>query len=296
MGIVKYNKSKKLDLIELYHKVRSISEMERVYGVPHSTMSSILKEFGVRTYKSTYRALNKPVTARYRDNWNNLSDAQKGYICGILASDGSLDNKRPRIELALTIEDRHVVDSIASLVTTPPVTVSVRKSSIKVFPNGKEYEPKNSVRIKYTAKDAYKWLVEFGITPAKSLTLNPKLDDKSEEFLWYFLRGVIDGDGCVLSGSSLDYTIIKIVSASPKFLQSLQHLFGGTITQRPGSNPPLYDLSFHGRLAQLIAEKLPTDYFCMARKSERIQEILNIVPKYNNSRVGVKGVCLITES
>ncbi len=203
------------------------------------------------------------------------SDAELGYLCGLIATDGNLSSNSKAIGIGLKSNDLDTVQWVASKLNT----TKQYSPAVKSYYNGltKGYSERASIRL--VSPSLYDYLVEMGITPTKTYTLDPKLDDKSDEFLWYFLRGVIDGDGCVYtpygSGGSLKDCEITIASASLSFLETLQNFFGGYISTKPKKTTKLatvdlYTLGFTGVRARVLSDYLPTDGFTMQRKTDKL--------------------------
>lgn len=254
--------------------------MERDYGIPHTTMSNALREYGVEVYEGRYRNKSSTkTTSGYKDLWDTLDDSIKGYVCGVFAADGSLSKVRKRVELSLVDYDGELVRFIASIVADPPVLVTTkihkpRKIRNKVTGSGK------SLVFKATLPKMYDFMVGMGITPAKTYTLDVNLSDKSDVFKWFFLRGVIDGDGWVRHSNTLSKQKIGVTSASKPFLEELQRYFGGVVRVRKGkkfgNEVPLYDLFFTGLYAKIIAGMLPRESFCLKRKTDNLINALSV--------------------
>jgi hypothetical protein len=139
----------------------------------------------------------------------------------------------------------------------------------------------------------YIWLVQIGLTPAKSLTLGP-LTIPDEYFVDFF-RGCVDGDGSVLVYTDryhvpkkqnyiYERLYVSIVSASRAFIEwlhaSISRLAGesGSITtkRKPGANP-LWKLcyakakSIHLLRWMYYAPDVP----CLQRKRMKAQRFLS---------------------
>lgn len=185
-------------------------------------------------------------------------DKLLGYLTGFIAADGCLVKQKNGIEIGLAIKDKNHLQWISSQLIYENYILKLSKQNMLV-------------RFRVALPRLYQYCLDMGITPAKSLTLDVNLDGKSEEFIWYFLRGVIDGDGCIYYSSILACCSIRICSASLKFVETLQKYFGGTISFKQKS---CKILQFKGRQAKQLAQKLPREKFTLQRKTERIEKIL----------------------
>lgn len=212
-------------------------------------------------------------------DFNSLPDKIKGYICGLWSADGCLrfDSKIVSMSLA----DYSTLKFIAETLVEPPAKISTRqpverKIGKQTF-TGSEYHC-----LAITNHSFYQYCLDMGITPRKTYNLNVKLDDKSDEFKWYFLRGAIDGDGCIVEGPNLQRCAIELVSASQVYISYLQSIFGGAIkVSKPlnGGSVPLFRLIFCSNRAKQLANLLPTDSFTMKRKTAKIVELQQVQGK-----------------
>lgn len=203
--------------------------------------------------------------------WNHLSERRLGYLCGFIATDGCLSTPN-RIRIGLHARDFRLLERLATCITKPPYPIAH-----PVREKGKV------VTLDTIAPSLFGFLVDMGITPNKSLILNPELKDKSPEFLWGFLRGCIDGDGTIYSNksakgeSTLGRSGITIVSASEVFLRTLQEIFGGNLTKTVHNRvTTMFLLTFPGRKALQLLEKLPLDYFTMERKTSKLKRLSSL--------------------
>lgn len=242
---------------ELQHQIKkhkALSHAATELGVSIGGLSSYVRKFNLghlRTYGANI--ITTPKT-----------DAEWGYLCGLLATDGNLHSKRKLITVSLQKQDKATVEWVASMLST--------NKTIK--------QTKNEQWIFYGFNEpVYDYCMSMGITPAKSLTLNPNFVGKSEEFMWYFLRGAIDGDGWVSvisrKNSLKPKGIIGLCSGSISFILSIQTIFGGKVYTNKRKNS-MYYLHFAGTMAQTLATYLPKEGFTMERKTKKMIEILEL--------------------
>jgi hypothetical protein len=144
------------------------------------------------------------------------------YILGAFVTDGNviLDVSRTNAaKCALFSKDKDWLEDINYIIGN----------------NGKlRFSKKKIWELWFYNKDIYNWLVSHGCVPNKSLTL--KFPFIPKEFLPDFIRGCIDGDGCI---SSCEYTktnkntgkiykyqknTVYLCSASRNFLLSLDEI------------------------------------------------------------------------
>ena len=104
------------------------------------------------------------------------------YAVGLITSDGWLS--KDVAEIGMVSKDRELIDTFAKCLNL------VRKP----FPSGRGGEiAKKYWSIRFKSRQFYQFLIEIGIGPAKSKTIERVA--VPDEFFADFLRGVYDGDG-----------------------------------------------------------------------------------------------------
>lgn len=103
------------------------------------------------------------------------------YAVGLITTDGCLSPDRRHV--IFTSKDIEQIGNIKTILKI--------KSSIGFTRNQKS----EAYRLQMGNTQLYDWLLSIGLTPNKSLTLGPlKIPDK---YFIDFLRGHLDGDGCI---------------------------------------------------------------------------------------------------
>lgn len=208
------------------------------------------------------------------------------YLLGYIATDGCVYEGRDAsyIALSLSAKDRDFLVGLISKLS--PMEGSV--SSIYEKPKCAQ------VSTRITCKDLMNLCAAMGITPRKTYTLDPKLDDKSDEFLWYFLRGVIDGDGSVANYGVTQ--MVRVFTASKKFADCLQKyypvssVYVVTPEERNSrgvgfkASTDIHTVTFRGKNLNYLLNNIPLDDFCLQRKTEKLKSL--IVSRQDMYRVG----------
>jgi hypothetical protein len=142
--------------------------------------------------------------------------ADIAYCVGLMASDGWLS--RDGRHLSLTSVDLEQLDNFCKALGKD-IKVATKKSGAGTW----------AYHVQFSDVAFYDFLLEAGITPAKSHTIG-KINIP-DEYYFSFLRGVFDGDGCIRGfmdvrwrNSLMFYT--EFASASPVFLKFLQDTNG----------------------------------------------------------------------
>lgn len=150
--------------------------------------------------------VRKPKFSYNRDYFESIDSPEKAYWLGFVYADGYvIDNSQSgnyefAIELQAT-DSGHLEKLNNSLNSNKPITFRSReKSSLQKFTNIENYNKVcDSCMVRYYDIKMVRDLAKHGVIQNKTYHMNfPSL---SKELLSHFLRGFIDGDGCISNGS-----------------------------------------------------------------------------------------------
>src|SRR3989338_733499 len=208
----------------------------------------------------------KPREAEAREWTTDLA-----YCVGLLATDGCLYN-----------DSRHI-SFVSSDIQLVKLFKNLLKLSNRISYKTSGSSGKKCPHIQFGSVVFYKWLIEIGLTPRKSLTLGPlKIPDK---YFLDFTRGCFDGDGSIHSymdrrwaNSHMFYT--SFVSASRNYIDWLRGkvfkklgIKGHMTTDR---NKRTYQLKYAKCESLVLISKM---YYnkrvpCLERKRKKIKNII----------------------
>lgn len=148
------------------------------------------------------------------------------YAIGLIASDGNLSSDGRHI--AFTSKDRDLVQ----------VFINCLGLKNKIGYKFRGELPRNKCfQVQFGSKVFYEFLTSIGIFPRKSRTIAKLL--VPEKFFQDFLRGCIDGDGCIdvykHPESRHPQLRIRLVSASPLFLSWIHGFIAEQLAVMGGS-------------------------------------------------------------
>jgi len=134
------------------------------------------------------------------------------YVVGLIVTDGNLNKDGRHIDIT-SKEEKHLEKVRRALFLRTPLSLKNSGSNSRMYS-----------RIQFSDVRFYRYLMNLGITPKKSLTLrNIKVNKK---YFRDFLRGVIDGDGsiCVWTHRTNRHQqwSLRVVSAAPVFSKWLK--------------------------------------------------------------------------
>ena len=150
----------------------------------------------------------------------------------------------------------------------------------KIECHKREYPRKDIFFIRVVNKNLYQRFLEFGMTPAKSLSLY--FPAVPSEFLSDFVRGYFDGDGCVYAGlpSRKQVLVTSFTSGGRAFLLELKRrllqvggLNGGSLIKRADHHFVLQYSTNDSR--QLYRFMYPTNTVpCLQRKRDIFEKFI----------------------
>lgn len=184
-GRTKLTQNDKENIVILYKSGNTMNEIALKYSISNKTVSEILHLSGVHI--SGYGEHSKKYTLN--DHYFDIIDNQdKAYILGLLYADGC--NTGRDISISLKSEDKYILEKINKLIGS--------NRELKLIPYHQKNEKwSDQYKLCITNKYMATRLIELGVVPCKSLILT--FPDWLPDSLYpSFIRGYIDGDGCIL--------------------------------------------------------------------------------------------------
>lgn len=190
----------------------------------HQETMDIISESGDR--KKYY--LNK--------NFFKTWSSEMAWVLGLIATDGCMSKDNPTV--SLSSQDLEIIDKVKNILEYSGPIRNYDCYILSIYD-----------------RTMYSDLLSLGIEPAKSFTL--ELPNIPEEFMGDFIRGVLDGDGCISIDNRENRNprlFVRIVTASKNFFYDLfDYLVSIGLSprfelrsNRGGNRKDIYCLSFCG--------------------------------------------------
>lgn len=189
-----------LPYIKTNFEKMSQREMARRLQIGKTSVNRWSKEMGLYARKNTVN-----------DGFFNMWTFDMAYILGYIFADGNVAWKPEKSYRALTItaaaKDVNHLEKIRIILES---TKNLLYS-----------DSTNSYRLIVNSKKLCEDLMKLGVIPRKSLVV--EFPDIPKEYVCHFIRGVIDGDGCIRYNDRKrsPYFEISIASGSYKFLEKM---------------------------------------------------------------------------
>lgn len=188
-GIISRIKLDDIDVQNIIYKYNngcSILSIAEQYHKSEKTISDLLKKNGIHVLVPEEMNHKYKLDARYFDNINT---EDKAYFLGLIAADGCVtqDNK---FSISLQEQDKYIIELFQTFISSNhPIKYIDYKSK------GKNYS--NQYCLCFSNKHMCCSLKQYGIIPNKSIYgYFPQVMIDSP-FLRHFIRGYLDGDGCI---------------------------------------------------------------------------------------------------
>jgi intein-encoded DNA endonuclease-like protein len=175
------------EIILSYKNGDSIVQIAKQYGVGDRMISRILNENSILI--RTPSVYNRKYTLN-ECYFDKINTPNKAYIIGLLYADGCVCKSNNTVSIALQEQDKDILDQINSEIG------SNRPLRFLKY-NDKNSNWHNQYQLTINSGHIVNKLIQLGIIPNKSLNIEfPQW--LSEDLYFHFLRGYIDGDGCIV--------------------------------------------------------------------------------------------------
>lgn len=207
----------------------------------------------------------------------NIKGPNLWYLVGLIASDGCLSSDGRHIDI--TSKDFKFLDGVRDLIGIE------NKIGIKYG-----FKKQKAFHIQFSNRNFYEFLLSIGLTPNKSLTLGKiKIP---EHYFTDFLRGAIDGDGCIRTWlhptNKREQWSLRIYSGSRKFVtwlsdatQQLLGVAGGIYENDAGTLVLKYGKMAAREISRRCYYK---DCFGLERKVKLANKCLNSYEGWSQSK------------
>lgn len=225
----KYNKEQEELALQMYKNGKPYEEIASIINVSIGTIYNILRRNNIKrdrweytpnynemTQKQFIKTFNHdyiPFTPTddyrfckldryYSDYFDNIDNQDKAYILGFLYADGSMTQDKYRTSITLQERDKEILEKMSNAIGN--------KNGLGYIPNNHDTW-QNCYILRINSKRVCDALYYHGLIPKKSLILEFPLNFP---FKYYkdFLRGYIDGDGCIGASNCSKNIRVDIIS------------------------------------------------------------------------------------
>lgn len=231
------------EYLQTPEKDRSLTKLGNKYNIKRQILSERFKKWG-------YEIINQQNRCRMNASaFDNINTEEQYYWLGFMFADGNISSEGYRIEVRLAIKDLNHLEKFKNFLK---LTTEIRTGTC----NGYGF-------CHLSIRNKYMWNVlnNLGCTPQKSLTLKfPKISFfKTKENILHFIRGYVDGDGCLCTYSNHEKTSIRTelnIVGTQSFLTSINNIFKNKGYIRNKNSKNYENKSFSLSFSDSISRKL----------------------------------------
>lgn len=254
----------------------SCTEIAKVFGVSRQAVNLHARAFNLHKIRWSFVLVrHKHRTHKCLDEnvFEKIDSEEKAYWLGFLMADGyikSFDNWTSRLGLTLGIKDRKHGMRFRQFLKT----------------NCALYVGKRSCVIRVSSNKLVRDLAKYAITSKK--TKEAEIKNIPEKYYRHFIRGVIDGDGCIQhrrKPNGNEILLVSVASSSIKFLSQIIDIFNSQVFDSNEYKPLLCKVQEQthqfmyagGRAIKILMWIYGEARICLYRKYERFQEYLEVL-------------------
>lgn len=233
------------DIVSLYNKGNTPAQIAELCNCTTSNITRRLKKFGI-TFKRDYSKTRHSRINKCNIDlsfFKTIDTEEKAYFLGIMYSDGSVTQN----QFYLKLKDEDVIVKFKKALQCG---YSIKHSEFPYY----------NYILQISSKEMCSDLIKLGCTPNKTRTIKFPNIDKS--LYRHFIRGFMDGDGCIRVGRTKGKCMFDITSASHEFIIQLKEILSIVATHIGISKESKYDvwhLRCAGKQTQQILDWLYAD-------------------------------------
>ncbi len=284
-GIIgKMPEAQRNEIIEYYSSVKSMQKTADKYGIKMTTLYKAFRKLGVDTKldKEKHKQSLRKRTYKF-DYFEDINSPNKAYILGWILSDGHFYiSPKGGKQVRLKITDLEVLEQMR-----------IELDYSGELLNGNKYKNthKDQKHLILCGDKIYDDLFKVGGCRNKSFDL--KFPILPKDYIWDFMRGFFDGDGCiyVFNQKNSVYGAISIIATEEfcKVAQELCKEFGITShlqydrRYKEGIiNIRIRDIASIKKFYELIYKTTPQSLF-LTRKKDKFHDFFKRRKDYENS-------------
>lgn len=273
MGNIRWSLEEEKTLGILY---RTVPKKELYYTLSSRTPQSI------ELHAQSLGLVPKRVLYNFNKQYFSTLNEENSYWAGFIAADGCILNTENAILIGLSDKDKkHLMKFKICINADNPIKTRNCTS------NGKRYL--SAYLSLYSAKQMINDLNKhFNITPHKSLTLQPP-NIVEENLIRHFIRGYMDGDGCIYFSKTANDWIVDFVGTK----ESLEWIKENIKKYVPNIGNPnvrphtsICQLRFGGYQTKNILNWLYNDSTISTRLTRKYHLYKKVKKFYNHPKIG----------
>lgn len=216
-------------------------------------------------------------------NFFKVWSPEMSYVLGFVAADGSLEDAsylRGKY-LRICSSDMEILEKIKIVLNSKHKIVTIKPRDFIIDDN--KYVSREQYMLRIGSHEIYNDLLGLGITPRKSKTIN--LPNVPFEFMAYFIRGYLDGDGCINLYKKKRRLSVTFTSGSKLFLERLSKIISfvlGIKIHNVFRNKRAFQMKYSTKEAIALLRYIYSDVvneLCLRRKYTTFLDFMRLYPQ-----------------
>lgn len=206
-------KQEKTHIIKLFIGGAKVKEIMKITQRSKGGIRNILRDAGISARKSDkckYKIKEEFIKNLYTENFL--------YFLGLTMADGYFLEKKNTIIIDLMRGDSNILEKLAKIIYEGD---SYKVKTYKTQSSAFSSKPSEKHRLQIKSEELCLILKEMGIHQNKSFSLVWPNIDIPQNLLNHFVRGMIDGDGCLSEFKKSDSFCVHLIS-SVSFCESMK--------------------------------------------------------------------------
>lgn len=236
----------KLKVLELHKQGKTLRQISNILKRSACNISKIIRKNNLAPNRDLERKRKYLVDHYF---FSRIDTQEKAYILGFLFTDGNVSQVSPVVRLQLAQKDKSILEKITQLIQpTKPLSTDGRNSSVSLTINSQIIKTD---------------LCNLGCSPNKTYTLTYPTSIP-EMYQKHFIRGVIDGDGCIFV-KDISKVCVVITGCIDFLIGVEKTIFKATnvvgkLYNNNSNHPQIKDLRYYGKLkCQMILDWVYND-------------------------------------
>ena len=254
-------------IVALYNEIKTAAPIAEKYGVSGPTVYYILDKMGVARPDGLVaaRRVNRLRGRVNHQAFDTLTDAS-AYWIGFLTADGCVyDSGKSQMQIQLSsslLDLEHMKEFSRFIGCNPPRIVHRSRGDSEVI-------------VTACSDHMAEVLSGYGIIPRKTFSCEYK-GEMCGEFEWSYVRGLLDGDGCLYTNREAGSFRAMFSTGSPRFAEQLsRRLLELGLPSKTYQAKSCYGIKCFDKSAKQLCSNIYTcASVCLSRKKEKYERYL----------------------
>jgi intein/homing endonuclease len=175
-------------IVDLYINGQSTVKIGKLYNISPSSINWVLKKNSIKLRSNKENSKKYSCDERF---FENIDNEKKAYWLGFMYADGYVSSRKDGklVGISVTKKDKNHLEKFLNDIKG--------NHHINTYKQSNGYTSNQYCRVTICGDNMFNDLVSHGVVENKTLILKPP--KINENLIRHFIRGYVDGDGCITS-------------------------------------------------------------------------------------------------